>query len=75
MFSNKVLNVLKFPFCSNVFFYNSKTICTSVVKNRDVIDRKEMMRSLPIADEGTVGEKTADIDSLFRKYFSPILIE
>ncbi|XP_060516367.1 small ribosomal subunit protein uS11-like [Cylas formicarius] len=31
---------------------------------REVIDRKEMLKSLPRADDGTVGENNIDVDSL-----------
>lgn len=60
-------NITKIVCERNVFSYNLRSICTSYVRNRDVIDRKEMLRSLPALDEGTVGEKAVDIDSTFRK--------
>lgn len=31
-------------------------------------DRKEMLASLPAKDEGTVGEKSVDIDTLISRY-------
>lgn len=31
-------------------------------------DRKEMLASLPAKDEGTVGEKSVDIDTLINRY-------
>lgn len=34
---------------------------------RKAEDRKGMMTSLPIKDEGTVGEKSVDIDGLIQK--------
>ncbi|XP_063918905.1 small ribosomal subunit protein uS11-like [Zophobas morio] len=34
---------------------------------RDVIDRKEMLRSVPKMDEGSVGEKVLDVDTLIHQ--------
>jgi len=34
---------------------------------RKAEDRKEMLASLPAKDEGTVGEKTVDIDTLINR--------
>nr|CAI5857558.1 unnamed protein product [Callosobruchus analis] len=49
-------------------------LSVSAVKCRDVIDRKEMLRSLPSVDEGTAGEKAVDVDSLIvRKNIFPTL--
>lgn len=42
---------------------NEKGVSTSAFNFRDVDDRREMLRSLPAADEGTAGEKGIDIDS------------
>jgi len=42
----------------------TRSMFTSATLFRDVIDRKEMLRSLPVTDEGTVGEKTAAVDSV-----------
>lgn len=39
-------------------------------------DRKEMLASLPAKDEGTVGEKSVDIDTLINRYiYDPKLID
>lgn len=43
---------------------SARTISTSSTFFRDVVDRKEMLRSLPATDEGTVGEKNVAVDSL-----------
>lgn len=67
MFRYKIINIVKNLYNRNVFFNNSNSIATSAVNNRDVVDRKEMLRSLPALDEGTIGETGVDIDSMFRK--------
>lgn len=30
-------------------------------------DRREMIKSLPVKDQGTIGEKSVDIDNLLRR--------
>jgi len=35
---------------------------------RKVEDRKEMLASMPAKDEGTIGEKSVDIDTLINRY-------
>lgn len=67
MLLNYITNIAKIVCDRNIFSNNLRCICTSYIRNRDVIDRKEMLRSLPALDEGTVGEKTVDIDSSYRK--------
>ncbi|XP_018568531.1 uncharacterized protein LOC108908863 [Anoplophora glabripennis] len=42
---------------------NVRSIATGLARCREVIDRREMLRSLPKPDEGAVGEKTMDVDS------------
>lgn len=46
------------------FINTSKTLCK-------VEDKKMMLASLPSKDEGTIGEKSVDIDSLLNKYELP----
>ncbi|XP_057656529.1 28S ribosomal protein S11, mitochondrial [Diorhabda carinulata] len=46
---------------------NVRCLFTSTVYHRTVIDRKEMLRSLPKEDEGTHGEKSVDIDAVLSK--------
>lgn len=65
MFWNKPL-VVKSLYNLNIFNY-IRNISLTAIQYRDVIDRKEMLRSLPTTDEGTVGEKAMDIDSMVRK--------
>lgn len=67
MFKNILLNLSNIISKSNTLLVNSNKIFTSALLNRDVIDRKEMLRSLPKVDEGTVGEKSIDIDLMFGK--------
>ncbi|XP_030748451.1 uncharacterized protein LOC115876704 [Sitophilus oryzae] len=45
---------------------NRRTVFTTGVNFREVTDRKEMLKSLPVADEGTAGEKSIDVDSLIQ---------
>ncbi|CAH0550559.1 unnamed protein product [Brassicogethes aeneus] len=49
---------------------NVKTLFTSAANLRDVTDRREMLRSMPAADEGTAGEKAVDVDSLINQNFN-----
>lgn len=42
---------------------NIRAIATSLTRCRDVVDRREMLRSMPKPDEGAVGEKTIDVDA------------
>ncbi|RZC38831.1 28S ribosomal protein S11, mitochondrial, partial [Asbolus verrucosus] len=59
----KLLNVK-----SNLFFKNEvRTLSFSGTKLRDVVDRKEMLRSLPTLDDGSAGEKAMDVDLLIHK--------
>lgn len=44
----------------------SAFIHTSIIL-RKAEDRKEMLASLPAKDEGTIGEKSVDIDTLFNR--------
>ncbi|KAJ8973069.1 hypothetical protein NQ317_004406 [Molorchus minor] len=41
-----------------------RAIHSSSQNCREVTDRKQMLRSLPTADEGTAGEKVLDVDSI-----------
>lgn len=52
---------------SKLIYNESRTISTTLTNYRDVVDRREMLRSVPTKDEGTVGEKTVDIDSTIRQ--------
>ncbi|CAG9759951.1 unnamed protein product [Ceutorhynchus assimilis] len=45
---------------------STRTIITSSSLFRNVVDRKEMLRSLPATDEGTGGENNTAVDSLIR---------
>nr|XP_023012316.1 uncharacterized protein LOC111502462 [Leptinotarsa decemlineata] len=40
---------------------------TSTFNCRETTDRKEMLRSAPATDEGAVGEKSIDVDSIIHK--------
>lgn len=44
----------------------ARTISLTVPHFRDVVDRKEMLKSMPAIDEGTAGEKAQGIDSLLQ---------
>lgn len=68
MFGNKIPTVWKTFGNLNICFNASRSITTTSAKNRDVVNRKEMLKSLPAPDEGTVGENTGDIDLMHRKY-------
>uniref|UniRef100_A0A6P7H7J6 28S ribosomal protein S11, mitochondrial n=1 Tax=Diabrotica virgifera virgifera TaxID=50390 RepID=A0A6P7H7J6_DIAVI len=46
---------------------HARSLFTSTLNLRDVVDRKEMLRSMPAIDEGTHGEKSIDIDSAITK--------
>lgn len=46
---------------------NLRNISVTTRQCREVDDRKEMYRSLPTMDEGTAGEKAADIDALINQ--------
>ncbi|KAI4467600.1 40s ribosomal protein s14/30s ribosomal protein s11 [Holotrichia oblita] len=46
---------------------NIRNITITTTQCREVDDRKEMYRSLPTMDEGTAGEKAADIDALIHQ--------
>lgn len=37
-------------------------------------DRRQMKASLPAKDEGTIGERTTDIDSIINKYSSTFIM-
>ncbi|XP_066140996.1 small ribosomal subunit protein uS11 [Euwallacea fornicatus] len=45
----------------------SRSISTNLTLYRDVVNRKEMLKSLPTMDEGTAGEKTAAIDQILHE--------
>lgn len=67
MFRSKISDIVKILHDVNIFLNTARSISVSPVKSREVTNRKEMLRSLPAPDEGTVGEKAVDIDSSFRK--------
>ncbi|XP_044747307.1 28S ribosomal protein S11, mitochondrial [Coccinella septempunctata] len=50
----------------STFFIQSKLIHCTCNNLRDVVDRKEMLRSLPKIDEGTSGEKAEEMDILLK---------
>lgn len=66
MIRNKI-NTVKKLYDAHVFSNSLRNISKTAITNRDVINRKEMLKSLPAMDEGTVGEKAIDIDSTYRK--------
>lgn len=43
-------------------FGQLRTLTTTVPKFREITDRKEMLRSLPKADDGSAGEKAIEVD-------------
>nr|UVJ69100.1 RPS11 [Pagiophloeus tsushimanus] len=43
-----------------------RNICISAAQCRDVVDRKEMLKSHPASDEGTAGERSVNLDSLIQ---------
>lgn len=45
----------------------NKLIHCTCYNMRDVVDRKEMLRSLPKIDEGTAGEKAGEMDILLKE--------
>ncbi|XP_050297167.1 28S ribosomal protein S11, mitochondrial [Anthonomus grandis grandis] len=45
----------------------TRTLRTSAPIYRDVVDRREMLRSVPATDEGTAGEKTSSVDSVLQQ--------
>lgn len=46
---------------------NGNGICTNSVSCK-AEDRRQMKASMPAKDMGTIGERTADIDSILSKY-------
>lgn len=66
MLSAQIINNLRKLLIKECTHTNTgiRNIYFTTAKCREVDDRKEMYRSLPAADEGTAGEKAADIDSL-----------
>lgn len=61
---SKILDTFTSHACKN-------TVCrglfTSGTQHRDVDDRKLMLKSMPVGDEGTAGENSVDIDSLITR--------
>lgn len=41
---------------------HSRGISTTIPQFREVTDRREMLRSVPKLDEGSAGEKAAEVD-------------
>ncbi|CAG9813545.1 unnamed protein product [Phaedon cochleariae] len=44
-----------------------RSFYTSTFKYREVVNRKEMLKSVPAVDEGAIGEKSIDVDSMIHK--------
>lgn len=54
---------------SSALYNNIRALTVSSIYLKErVVDRKEMLKSLPAMDEGTAGEKIGDVDSLANKY-------
>lgn len=51
----------------------SRGLQATSLRQREVDDRKEMLRSLPTKDEGTAGEKLLDIDTMITQQVLHIL--
>ncbi|KAF7278835.1 mitochondrial ribosomal protein S11 [Rhynchophorus ferrugineus] len=64
MFRKTFTGFLRVLPINNNILNNSRTICISSTYCRDVTDRKEMLKSMPVIDEGTAGEKSLDMDLL-----------
>lgn len=57
--------ILKNP--PQIQLYN-RSFSVTQFKQREVEDRKEMLKSMPRKDEGTAGEKLLDIDTMITQY-------
>lgn len=53
---------------------NTRSIFLGNLKLRDVDDRREMLRSVPIKDEGAAGEKAMEMDILISQCVLTLLI-
>lgn len=60
----KILDTFTSRPCSNI---TSRGLFTSGTQHREVDDRKLMLKSMPVVDEGTAGESSVDIDSLITR--------
>ncbi|KAG5885172.1 hypothetical protein JTB14_003513 [Gonioctena quinquepunctata] len=47
---------------------SARPFFTSILNSREVVDRKEMLRSVPARDEGAIGEKSIDVDAIIHKH-------
>lgn len=62
-----VLNSVFLKCLEPITNYTARPISLTVPQFRDVVDRKEMLKSMPAIDEGTAGEKAQGIDSLLQQ--------
>ncbi|KAJ8941800.1 hypothetical protein NQ318_015925 [Aromia moschata] len=68
MLRNQLHVIVKDLLCIDKSICNNiRNITVSAQRCRDVVDRKEMLRSLPAADEGAAGEKAVDVDASIQK--------
>lgn len=67
MFAKQVFSSLLYK--NGINIAQSQFLRTLHVSNvlKKVEDRKEMLASMPVKDEGTTGEKSIDIDTLLKK--------
>ncbi|XP_022920103.2 uncharacterized protein [Onthophagus taurus] len=67
MLCNRFLKSFRTLYLNDHNRFNAiRTISLSNALKREVEDRKEMYKSLPVQDEGTTGEKAIDIDALIQ---------
>lgn len=70
MFSKQITSSFrKLLSAQNNFLVNNnvRSLFLTGQKHRDVIDRKEMLRSVPKLDEGSAGERAYDVDNLIHQ--------
>lgn len=64
MFKSIVRGLISNPFVENALKNQIRAISITTTKHREVVNRKEMLKTVPKLDEGTVGERSADVDSI-----------
>lgn len=65
--ANQLYSVFRNLVISNSNPTNVRTLFTATTRFREVVDRKEMLKTVPKLDEGTQGEQSVDIDYSMNK--------
>ncbi|CAH1111257.1 unnamed protein product [Psylliodes chrysocephalus] len=66
--ANQLYSVFRNLVISNSNPTNVRTLFTATTRFREVVDRKEMLKTVPKLDEGTQGEQSVDIDYSMNKH-------